>query len=532
MFEFTLLSLILKVPAFIDLLITIINYMIKLSMELSLMRNALIISLSTLVLVACSADVEMEFSTSAPSANEVLADVQAAMGTENLSSLTVSGEAWSVRNGFRQTRKASPPWLYRNEIMDYIWTIDLDNSASLATGETFAHNLFYDTPTFSNFLQSVTSDQNAWTQQHRYWLTPLGFLQGAEDNGASVSMNDDYAVLSWMSPAEQTSPSGMRYTVNAYVNGHNLIEMTETWVEDAFMGDLHVSAMYSDYKEMDGVMVPTTTEIWQGGGAIFGVAIREADANPSNLTDLITPPPVNVGGPGGAPPGGEAPSPADLIKEVAPGVYHIDTNYKSLAVEFEDGFVVFESAGFPANVNAGIIMAAIASVSEKPITAVINSHPHSDHTTSLVPIVRAGIPLIVSENSVGFQRMALSSPRELLGEETLTPEFQTVPDGEVMVIEDSMNRLEIHHIPSLHTDSLLFVYLPNHSLAMQADFTIRGDGNGGTLPYEGQTPLGQEFAEYIRDNGLEFDNMLGVHSSGYIQGTEDVFMALPPEGDM
>ena len=63
---------------------------------------------------------------------------------------------------------------------------------------------------------------------------------------------------------------------------------------------------------------------------------------------------------------------------------------------------------------------------------------------------------------------------------------------------------------------------------MQADFTIRGDADGGTLPYESQTPLGQEFAEYIRDNGLEFDNMLGVHSAGYIQSTEDVFMALPP----
>jgi glyoxylase-like metal-dependent hydrolase (beta-lactamase superfamily II) len=325
----------------------------------------------------------------------------------------------------------------------------------------------------------------------------------------------------------------MRYTVNAYINHDNLIEMTETWVEDQFMGDLHVSAKYSDYEEMDGVMVPATVEIWQGGGAVFGVAIREADANPTNLIALITPPAVAGNGrPGGPPGGGAAPTPAELIEEVAPGVYHIDTNYKSLAVEFEDGFVVFESAGFPANVNAGIIMEAVASISEKPITAVINSHPHSDHTTSLVPIVRAGIPLIVSANSVDFQRMALSSPRTLLGEDTLSPEFQTVPDGEVMVIEDSMNRLEIHHIPSLHTDSLLFVYLPNHRLAMQADFTIRGDGNGGTLPYEGQTPLGQQFAEYIRDNGLEFDNMLGVHPSGYVQSTEDVFMALPPAEDM
>ncbi len=499
------------------------------------MRNALIILFSALALVACAGEEEMASTepmpaAAPPSADEVLANVQAAMGTDNLSSLTVSGEAWSIRNGFRQTRKASPPWLYRNEIMDYTWTIDLDNAASLATGEIFAHNLFYDPPAFSNYLQSNPAGQDAWTQEHRTWLSPPGFLLGAENNGVTVSMQDGQAVLSWMSPSDQTSPSGMRYTVNAYINDDNLIERTETWVEDDFMGDLHVSAVYSDYEEMDGVMVPATVEIWQGGGAIFGIAIREADTNPDNLMALITPPPAGAGrgGPGGPPGGGAAPSPAEMIEEVAPGVYHISTNYNSLAVEFEDGFIVFESAGFPPRVNAGIIMEAIASVSEKPITAVINSHPHSDHTTSLVPIVSAGIPLIVSANSVDFQRMALSSPRTLLGEDTLSPEFQTVPNEGVMVIEDSMNRLEIHHIPSMHSDSLLFAYLPNHRLAMQADFTIRGDGDGGTLPYAGQTPLGQEFAEYIRDNGLEFDNMLGVHSSGYIQSTEDVFMALPP----
>ncbi len=498
------------------------------------MRNAFIIFISVMALAACAGE-EMAGNTAPvpadpPSANEVLADVEAAMGMTNLSAITVSGEAWSIRNGFRQTRKANPPWLYRNEIMDYTRTIDLDNAVSLATGELFAHNLFYDPPTWSNYLQNIPAGQNAWDQQLQLWLTPWGFLQGAKDNGVSLSMTDGQAVLSWMSPPNQTSPSGMRYTVNAYINDDNLIEKTETWVEDDFMGDLHVSARYSDYEEMDGVMVPATSEIWQGGGAIFGVAIREADANPANLAALTTAPSTGAGrgGPGGPPGGGEAPAPADLIEEIAPGVYHISTNYNSLAVEFEDGFVVFESGGFPPRANAAIIMEAIASVSEKPITAVINSHPHSDHTPSLIPMVSAGIPLIVSENSVDFLRMALSTPRTLLGEDTLSPEFQVVPDGEVMVIEDSMNRLEIHHIPSLHTDSMLFAYLPNHRLAMQADFTIRSDGNGNTLPYEGQTPLGEEFAEYIRDNGLEFDNMLGVHSAGYVQSTEDVFMALPP----
>ncbi|MBL4886900.1 MAG: MBL fold metallo-hydrolase [Flavobacteriaceae bacterium] len=505
--------------------------MTKISTEVSLMRNALIILLSTLALVACAGEEEMASSAPMPAAplssDEVLANVQAAMGTENLSSITVSGRAWSIRNSFRQTRSANPPWISRDEIMHYVRTIDLAAPASLASGDTYVQNLFYDPQYPADYTQNITAQDMNWSNQLNIWLTPWGFLQGAETNGVSVSMMDGDTVLSWISPENQTSPSGMRYTVNAHINDDNLISMTETWVEDDFMGNMRVSAVYRDYEEMDGVMVPATSEIWQGGGAIFGVALLAADANPTNLTALITPPPGGGRGGFGPPPGGAAPSPADLIEEVAPGVYHITTNYNSLAVEFEDGFIVFESGGFPPRANAGIIMEAVASVSEKPITAVINSHPHSDHTPSLIPMVSAGIPLIVSENSVDFLRMALSTPRTLLGEDTLNPEFQVVPDNGVMVIEDSMNRLEIHHVPNIHTDSMLFAYLPEHRLAIQADFTIRADDNDNTLPWQGQNRIVQGLAIYVDANGLEFDTLLGVHAPSYPQDSDDVLMALP-----
>tara|TARA_R110000824_G_scaffold288508_3_gene476687 strand:- start:8381 stop:9874 length:1494 start_codon:yes stop_codon:yes gene_type:complete len=496
------------------------------------MRNAFLILFSALALVACAGEDEMASSApmpapaAPPSANEVLASVQAATGTDNLSSITISGRAWTIRNSFRQTRVASPPWIDLNEIMDYTRTIDLNAPASLATGRTFASNLFYDPPTHGTYTQNITAADTGWSNQLHIWLTPWGFLKGAEENGVTVSRMDGDTVLSWMSPADQTSPSGLRYTVNAYINDDNLIEKTETWVEDAFMGDMHVSAVYRDYQEMDGVMVPATMEIWQGGGAIFGVGVIDAEANPGNLTARLTAPAGGGrGGLGGGGRGGPPPAPADLVEEVAPGVWQITGGYTSLVVEFENDLIVFESGQNEA--RGEVILEAVASISDKPIRALINSHPHSDHTGGLIPFVRAGIPLIVSENSVDFLRMALSTPRTLLGEETLNPEFIVAPAGEVTVFEDSMNRLELHHIPFLHTDSMLFAYLPQHSLAFQADFTIRDDGNGNTLPLSGQTPLGQEFATYISENGLTFDWMIGVHAPSYRQSSEDVLMALP-----
>src|SRR5690606_2498994 len=135
-----------------------------------------------------------------------------------------------------------------NEIMDYVRTIDLEAPASLATGTTFAENIFHEPPVWGAYTQNIPADQTAWASQLNIWLTPWGFLAGAHENGVTASRVDGQTVLSWQSPESQTSPSGLRYTVNAYVDDDNLIEKVETWVDDAFMGDMHVSAVYSDYR--------------------------------------------------------------------------------------------------------------------------------------------------------------------------------------------------------------------------------------------------------------------------------------------
>ena len=77
-----------------------------------------------------SAAPAMPAEPAAPSASEVLDDVVAAMGTANLSSVTYSGRAWRIRNGWMQTPHADPPWPYRDEITNYRRTIDLGQPAS------------------------------------------------------------------------------------------------------------------------------------------------------------------------------------------------------------------------------------------------------------------------------------------------------------------------------------------------------------------------------------------------------------------
>lgn len=478
-----------------------------------------------LLMVGCSGEGEMtpqaaaEQPSGARDAAAVLENVMAAMGAGNVDSITFSGTAWRIRNSFRQTYTASPPWPERDEITSYRRTIDLSQTASLASGETFAQNLFLEPPVAGTYSQYIPGDERRWGQQLEIWLTPWGFLEGAERNGVTLDTatveGADYTVLTWQSPADQIAPSGLRYTVNAYVNDANLIERVETWVEDAFMGDMHVEARYADYRDFAGLMVPTTMEQWRGGGGIFGVSVGDATANPTNLAELMTAPPRQGGGFGGAgAPGGDAP--AELAEQIGEGVWLINGGYVALVAEFSDHVLVFE-AGQSEQRGEQILAEVERILPGKPVRYVVNSHPHSDHTAGLVPFVRAGATIVTHENNVDFLDMALSTPRTLLGEETLDPQFEAV--GALGVHEDETMRVELHHIPNLHSDGMLVAFLPEAKVLFQADFTLPREGGAAN-------PFVVSLAEYVDEKGLDFERYLAVHAAQVPQTKADLMAAI------
>lgn len=469
-------------------------------------------------LVGCTAADESAGGAAPPpepiDAVAAVTDAMAAMGAESVDSITYSGAAWTARNGFMQMPSASPPWTLRDDITNYVLTLDLTQPALRATGDTLASDIFFHEPV-AGMYQLNANAESGWGQQMEIWLTPWGFLHGAADNGAeAVSQMIDgsqYSVVTWNSPV--TSPGGPRYTVTGYINDGGLVERVETWVENSLAGDLHIENVYSNYQDFGGVMVPTTIEQRRAGGALFGVTVTAAAANPPDVAELVTPPPPPAGGrggPGGG--GGAAAPPADLAQQVGDGAWLITGGYQSLAVEFEDYVAVFEG-GQSETRGQQIIDEVHRVVPDKPIRYVINSHPHSDHAGGLVPFIREGATIITHENNVEFLDMIFSTPRTLLGEETLNPQFEAA--GEMMVLEDATNRLELHHIPNGHTDGMLVGYLPEQGVLIQADFTL-------TTP---ENPFVVSLAERVAELGLEFDQYIGVHAAQQPEDQADLVAA-------
>jgi glyoxylase-like metal-dependent hydrolase (beta-lactamase superfamily II) len=490
-------------------------------------RSSLALLLGALLLSGCSGQSEpaaetadaasdMPAAAPAPTADALIDAAQDALGMDGMSSISYSGSAWRIRNSFRQTRTASAPWTDRDDITNYVRTLDLNQPVSRATGETFASNMFLLPPVAGTYAQNLAADQRGWGQQLDYWLTPWGFLQGAEQYGASLgSSSDGLTQLTWQSPADQVSPAGLRYTVNGYLDSNGLVRRVETWVDDAFMGDLQVINVYDNYQNLGGVQVPTTMEQQRGGGGIFGVNVAGVTVNPPNAAELLTIPPPPA--PPGPPPGGAPAQPTEIAEQLAEGVYLLKTAYNSMLVEFADHVVAFEAGGSPA-VGETIVAEAARLFPDKPLRYLINTHPHSDHTAGMIPVVRAGATIVTHEANIPFLQMALSGPRTLIGEETLNPQFMAAQSG-VTVMEDATRRLELHHIPNLHSEGTIVMLLPNEGVLMQADFTLPVGGAAAN-------PFVVNLAEYVDANNLQFERYLAVHASPVPQTRADLMAAI------
>src|SRR5271170_5971881 len=203
-------------------------------------------------------------------------------------------------------------------INNYVRVIDLTAPASRQTGAT--NNIGAGgstTLTPGTFFQQVTPEQadvsKPWAGSLEFYITPWGFLKGAAANNATVSRRKvdgkNYTVLTW-SPAVK-APSGKSYVINGYVNDQKIVERVETWLGENIMGDMHILATYTGWKDFGGVMAPSKIVQTRGGWPFFEVDVTAAKANPPDVATLVPAPAGRGRGPAGG--GGPAAVPAFTV---------------------------------------------------------------------------------------------------------------------------------------------------------------------------------------------------------------------------
>jgi glyoxylase-like metal-dependent hydrolase (beta-lactamase superfamily II) len=482
----------------------------------------------------------------AQDAKTVIADAQKALG--DVKSITYSGSAKDV--SFQQCGANATAMVCQGThnpmrpITNYVRVIDLSGPTWRHTGGT--NNIGAGGSTTvapgTMFAQATPQqlDGSAWNAAAiEFYITPWGFLKGAAENNATARRQGNTTVLTWSPKA--MAPSGKPYTINGYINNRNQVERVETWLGENIMGDMHILATYSGWKDFGGgTMAPAKVVQTRGGWPFFEVDVTAARANPADLATLVPAPAGRGGGPGGpgggapagagrgGPGGGGPPAPPALTvttEKLGDGIVRFTTgggSYDSIFIEFPDHLMMLEAGQNEARALA-YIAEAKKMFPNKPIRYVMVTHPHSDHTGGIPAVAAEGAIIVTHENNKEFFERALNTPRTLLTD-TLAKNPKKVrveTVGDKKVYSGGGKTVELYHVPGApHSNGLLIAYFPKEKVLFQGDFSLPAK------PGEPANDHVKALAPVVKKLNLPFERYINVHASATPQTSKDFWDAV------
>ncbi|HKQ84099.1 MAG TPA: MBL fold metallo-hydrolase [Steroidobacteraceae bacterium] len=265
---------------------------------------------------------------------------------------------------------------------------------------------------------------------------------------------------------EKQSKQGKQYTVVSFtasnkaktvgwINDKQQLVGVQTSIDNPVLGDVKLDTEFADYRQFNGVPFPAHIVQKQNGATVLDLKVSDVKRNV----------PVEIQA---TPPSATTPLAAEKLSD---GVYLITGGYAAVVVGFDDHITVIEG-GQNEKRSEEVIAEAKRLIPGKPITEVVNTHPHFDHAGGLRTYVAEGATILTHESNKGFFEKTLVGPR------TLTPDRQSQQPkpvkvrylGEKTVLRDVAHVIELHHLQNFtHHEGTLVAYLPKEKVLVQAD---------------------------------------------------------------
>ena len=275
------------------------------------------------------------------------------------------------------------------------------------------------------------------------------------------------------------------------------------------LADIHNETFYLDYASTGGLQMPrhflnkidfrnyttvdlhiTRNAVDEPAGNLEAPASIKAAAPPQ-------PPPITV----------------DPV-EAAPGVWWMkgSGNHSSTLYIFADHKTLFEAPASAAQAKV-VIAKARQVVPEKPLTEIIISHHHFDHTGGLRTVVAEGLTIISHQANEQYFRELASRKATLHPDElALHPmPFKFHGVGEKAVLKDKSMEVDLFQIKdNVHSAYNLVAWIPKYRILSQSDLF-----DAGWYYFL----WSDNYFANLERLGLHFDRDLPVHGS--IMGYDD-----------
>jgi glyoxylase-like metal-dependent hydrolase (beta-lactamase superfamily II) len=268
-----------------------------------------------------------------------------------------------------------------------------------------------------------------------------------------------------------------RSRVNGTINPQGLVQRVQTWVPNPVVGDLYEEYVYTNYRDVGGVMMPRfhshqdydDAGTASGGDHAFG--LESLTAARINVPDAALTVPDNVRS--------ATIQPVRIeTQQLGQGLWLIaGGSHNSVLVEFRDYVAVIEAPLDEAR-SLAVIAEVNRLVPNKEIRYLVNTHHHWDHLGGIRTYVHEGATVITHENNKPYyQEVLRAGPRTLQPDRfsLYPPEewaegyiFETV--NQKYVLGDDTRTVELHTIQGLpHVAGMLVAYFPREKILVQAD---------------------------------------------------------------
>ena len=193
--------------------------------------------------------------------------------------------------------------------------------------------------------------------------------------------------------------------------------------------------------------------------------------------------------------------------ELSPGVWHIrGGTHNSMVVEQQAGVVVVEAPLYPERSEA--VLAWIkANIPGKPVTHVIATHFHQDHSGGLRSFVAAGARIVAGEAGIGYFEDAIRTPRriqpDVLSGAPRPAIIEGLAPGAMRTLADPVRPVSVYTVDTIHAAGMVIAVVG--TIVFVSDIFSPGLGN-----VLGKQTL-EELRSTIATRGISVTTFAGGH---------------------